>query len=213
VQHPDDSALLSQLTTSLNPEGEQALAALAATAVALNTPTANPETIGHALVQHTTTVQNLSTQLAHVQSLQGYMTRQQALLRAQLTALKTYPAFKTPANIQRQTTEHTRQTKHTRTRIRECEDRLAALQANQSRAMTPGSKHVGSAEAIGEMLQQQKALDELRERVEAVEREVDEYEELPADREMARKEVGRLEVRLDEVRRRRDELFEGLVGK
>jgi HAUS augmin-like complex subunit 1 len=213
VQHPDDSVLLSQLTASLTPEGEQALDALASTVIALNTPTAHPETIAHALIQHMTTAQNLTNQLAHIQTLQDYVTRQQALLRAQLTALKTDPAFKTPMNIQRQTTEHTRQTKHMRTRIRECEDKLAALQANQSRAMTPGSKHIGSAEAIGEMLEQQKALDELRERVEAVEREVGGFEGLPADREMARKDVARLEVRLDEVRRRRDELFEGLVEK
>jgi len=79
--------------------------------------------------------------------------------------------------------------------------------------MTPGSKHIGSAEAIGEMLEQQKALDELREKVEGLEREVGEYAGLPADREAARKDVGKLEVKLDEVRRRRDELFEGLVGK
>jgi HAUS augmin-like complex subunit 1 len=79
--------------------------------------------------------------------------------------------------------------------------------------MTPGSKYIGSAEAIGEMLEQQKGLDELRARVEALEREVGEFGGLPADRDGARKEVGKLEVRLDEVRRRRDELFEGLVGK
>jgi|TARA_R110002003_G_scaffold198_11_gene15481 HAUS augmin-like complex subunit 1 len=78
--------------------------------------------------------------------------------------------------------------------------------------MTPGSKYIGSAEAIGEMLEQQKALDELRDRVEALEREVGEYAGLPADREAARKEVGRLEVVADEVRRRRDGAFEGLVG-
>lgn len=79
--------------------------------------------------------------------------------------------------------------------------------------MTPGSRHIGSAEAIGEMLEQQKALDELRERVEGLEKQVGAYAGLPADREAARKEVGRLEVRLDEVRRKRDGLFEGLVGK
>jgi HAUS augmin-like complex subunit 1 len=79
--------------------------------------------------------------------------------------------------------------------------------------MTPGSKSIGSAEAISEMLEQQKALDELRGRVESLEREVEEFAGLPADREAARKEVAKLEVRLDEVRRRRDELFDGMVGK
>jgi HAUS augmin-like complex subunit 1 len=79
--------------------------------------------------------------------------------------------------------------------------------------MTPGSKSIGSAEAISEMLEQQKALDELRGRVGSLEREVEEFAGLPADREAARKEVAKLEVRLDEVRRRRDELFDGMVGK
>ena len=78
--------------------------------------------------------------------------------------------------------------------------------------MTPGSRNIGSAEAIGEMLDQQKALDELRERVEGLEGQVAEFAGLPADKEMARKEVAKLEVRLDEVRRKRDDLFEGLVG-
>lgn len=78
--------------------------------------------------------------------------------------------------------------------------------------MTPGAKHIASTEVIADMLEQQKALDEIRTRVEGLEAEVGEFAGLPAEREAARKEVAKLEVRLDEVRRRRDELFEGLVG-
>jgi HAUS augmin-like complex subunit 1 len=139
--------------------------------------------------------------------------KQQGLIRTQLGNLQTNPAFTAPSNLQRQTTEQTRQTKHLRSKIRENEDKLSSLQANHSRTMTPGSKYIGSAEAIGEMLEQQKALDDLRQRVEGVEREVNEFASLPADREAARKEVGKLEVRLDEVRRKRDDIFEGLVEK
>ena len=47
--------------------------------------------------------------------------------------------------------------------------------------MTPGSKQVASAEAITEMLEQQQALEELRESVEALEGEVEEFGGLPAD--------------------------------
>jgi HAUS augmin-like complex subunit 1 len=198
---------------SLTEEGEQALNALASTAVTLNTPTANPDTLAHALIQHTTTSQNVENQLAHLQTLQNYLMKQHSLLCAQLNDLKTNPAFSTPPDLQRQTTEQTRQTKQFRTKIREHEDKLSPLHANQTRTMTPGSKSIGSAEAISEMLEQQKALDELRGRVESLEREVEEFAGLPADREAARKEVAKLEVRLDEVRRRRDELFDGMVGK
>jgi HAUS augmin-like complex subunit 1 len=139
--------------------------------------------------------------------------KQQSLLRTQLHELQTNPAFTTPASLQRQTTEQTRQVKHLRTKIREYEDKLSSLQSSQSRNMTPGSKNIGSAEAINDMLEQQKALDVLREQVEEIEREVAEFGGLPADKEAARKEVGKLEVRLDEVRKRRDELFEGLVAQ
>jgi HAUS augmin-like complex subunit 1 len=62
------------------------------------------------------------------------------------------------------------------------------------------------------MLEQQTRLEEIRRNVEGLEREVEVYGGLPADREAARKEVGKLEVELDNVRQRRDALFEGLVG-
>ncbi|KAH4087873.1 hypothetical protein HBI18_207060 [Parastagonospora nodorum] len=213
ARNSTDTQLLCKLKASLTPEGEQALAALAGTAVAINTPTARPENIAHALIQHTITSQNLTNQLSHIETLQTYLNKQHAVLRAQLNELGTNPALTAPSSLQRQTTEQARQTKHLRSKIREYEDKLSSLQSNQSRSMTPGSKYIGSAEAIGEMLEQQKALDELRERVEGLESEVGGFAGLPADKEMARKEVGKLEVRLDEVRRKRDELFEGLVGK
>ncbi|KAG9192222.1 hypothetical protein G6011_10956 [Alternaria panax] len=212
-RNEDDQQILSRLKASLTPEGEQALDALASTAVALNAPTASPESMAHALVQHTTASQSLTNQLAHMHALQNYLDKQHALLRSQLHELQTNPAFATPSSLQRQTTEQTRQVKHLRTKIREHEDKLSSLQSSQSRSTTPGSNNIGSAEAITDMLEQQRALDELRERVEGLERQVAEFGGLPADKEAARKEVGKLEIRLDELRRKRDDLFEGMVGQ
>lgn len=63
------------------------------------------------------------------------------------------------------------------------------------------------------MLEQQQALEEFKERVEELERAVSEFSGLPADKETARKEVAKLEVKLNEVRGKRNMLFEGLVGK
>lgn len=62
------------------------------------------------------------------------------------------------------------------------------------------------------MLEQQAALDGLKDTVEALEKQLEVFAGLPADREAARKEVGKLEVELDALRRKRDELFGGLVG-
>ncbi|KAJ4363766.1 hypothetical protein N0V95_000960 [Ascochyta clinopodiicola] len=210
--NPSDAHILSTVRAHLTPEGAEALTALASTTIALSTPTSDPQTLAHALISHTIATQNLSNQLTHIQTLQQYLTKQHALLRAQLNELQTNPSFSAPASLQRQTIEQTRQTKHLRSKIREAESQLASLQSSHARAMTPGSKHIASAEAITDMLEQQRALEELRDRVEALEGEVDEFGGLPADLAAARKEVGRLEVRCDEVRRRRDELFEGLVG-
>jgi len=209
---PDDTRILATLQANLLPEGSLALEALASTATTLSTPTTSPSTLAHALIHHTTTAQTLTSQLAHLRTLQTYLSKQHNLLRTQLHQLDSNPAFSTPPSVQRQTAEQTRQTKLLRTKIREHEDKLAALQASHNRTMTPGAKHIASTEVIADMLEQQKALDEIRTRVEGLEAEVGEFAGLPAEREAARKEVAKLEVRLDEVRRRRDELFEGLVG-
>lgn len=211
--NPSDAHILSTLRAHLTPEGSTALSALASTTIALSAPTPDAQTLAHALISHTTTTQNLTNQLTHIHNLQQYLSKQHTLLRAQLTEMQTDPAFSAPSSLQRQTIEQTRQTKHLRSRIREAESQLLSLQSSHARAMTPGSKSIASAEAITEMLEQQRALEELRESVEVLEAEVEEFAGLPADLAAARKEVGRLEVRCDEVRRRRDELFEGLVGR
>ena len=70
-----------------------------------------------------------------------------------------------------------------------------------------------SAEAIAEMLEQEGVLEEMARRVEKMEDEVKVFGGLPADREAARKEVARLEVEVDALRRRRDAMFQGLVEK
>ncbi|KAF1928944.1 uncharacterized protein M421DRAFT_420173 [Didymella exigua CBS 183.55] len=210
--NPNGAHILSTLRANLTPEGSTALAALASTTIALSTPTADPQTLAHALISYTATTQNLTNQLTHIQDLQKYLSKQHALLRAQLHELQTDPLFSAPASLQRQTIEQTRQTKHLRSKIREAESQLSSLQSSHARAMTPGSKNIATVEAITDMLEQQRASEELRERVQALEEEVEQFGGLPADLTAARKEVGRLEVRCDEVRRRRDELFEELVG-
>lgn len=209
---PQDAKILDAIEAHLTPEGSDALRALASTAVALDTTSANPETLAHALIAHTSMSQTLANNIEHVRTLQRYLDKQHSLLRSQLNELQSNPAFSAPPSLQRQTTEQARQTKHLRTKIRENEDRLASLEHQLAKtAATPAAKGVSSAEAIADMLEQQTSLGALRQRVESLEKEVDEFAGLPADREAARKEVGKLEIELDNVRRRRDALFEGLV--
>ncbi|KAJ4348227.1 uncharacterized protein N0V89_009599 [Didymosphaeria variabile] len=212
-RNQEDVKIVEATKAHLTPEGSESLRALASTAVALDTTSANSETLAYALIAHTSTSQTLSTSITHIQTLQRYLEKQHTLLRVQLKELQSNPAFSAPPSLQRQTTEQARQTKHVRAKIREYEDRLLSLEHHQAKgAATPASKGVSSAEAIADMLEQQTSLNALRQRVEGLEREVDEFAGLPADREVARKEVGKLEINLDNVRRRRDALFEGLVS-
>jgi len=208
---------MATLLSALTPTGSTSLHALASTAIALNTPNPTPEFIAHALIHHTSVSQTLSNHLAHVQTLQSYLDKQHSLLRNQLSDLQSNPAFAPPPALQRQTADQVRQTKHLRSKIRECEDKLSSLQLTQqhgrrSSTATPRTADAKSTEAIAQMLEQQTMLEEIRRNVEGLEREVEVYGGLPADREAARKEVGKLEVEMDNVRRRRDALFEGLVG-
>ncbi|PVI06999.1 hypothetical protein DM02DRAFT_667131 [Periconia macrospinosa] len=212
TSNTENEKLLEAIKHNLTPDGQESLHALATTAVILNTPTTDPETLAHALISHTQTSQTLTNNLAHVRTLQGYLKKQHALLREQLHTIQSDPAFATPPTLQRQTTEQIRQTKHLRAKIREHEDRLMALQNSGRAAVTPASRGVSSAEAIADMLEQQNVLDGMREKVEALEREVDMYKGLPADKEAARREVAKLEVELDLLRRRRDDLFANLVS-
>ncbi|CAI6338418.1 unnamed protein product [Periconia digitata] len=212
ASNSENEKLLETMRHHLTDTGLESLHALAATAVVLNTPSANPETLAHALTSHTLTSQTLTNNLAHIRTLQAYLQKQHTLLREQLHSIQTDPAFATPQNIQRQTTEQIRQTKHLRTKIREHEDRLSALQSSGRAAATPASKNVSSAEAIADMLEQQSVLDKFKDKVEALEKEVGVYKGLPADKESARREVARLEVELDLVRRKRDDLFANLVS-
>ncbi|KAF2176397.1 hypothetical protein K469DRAFT_645875, partial [Zopfia rhizophila CBS 207.26] len=209
-RHPEDSKILKIISANLTPEGQQSLAALSTTSTLLNTPSSNPETIAHTLIHHSSTSQTLNQHLDHLHIMQKYLSAQLTLLRTQLSELQTNPAFTAPSSLQRQTTEQNRQIKHLRSKIREYEDKLSSISLTQDRNR---GEDVGSAEAIASMLDQQVALDELRDQVERLEDNVGKYAGLPADKEAARKEVGKLEVELDAVRRRRDGLFEGLIGR
>lgn len=211
--HPDDKRIFDTITANLTPPGAESLHALASTAVALNTPSSHAETIAHALIKHTSTAQSLTNDLAHISTLQSYLETQHAILRSQFSELQSNRAFSTPPNLQRQTTDQVRQTKHLRSKIREAEDKLSSLQNAQARESGKRGADVSSAEAITDMLEQQKELDEVKTRVEGLEKQLEEFAGLPADKEAARKEVGKLEVELDSLRRKRDALFGDLVGK
>ncbi|KAF2198173.1 hypothetical protein GQ43DRAFT_401530 [Delitschia confertaspora ATCC 74209] len=204
----EDVKLLETIVSHLSPTGQDSLIALAQTASLLNTSSPDPETLAHTLIHHTITAQNLTNHIHQITTLQKYLSKQLSELRMQLQEFKNNPSFTTPPSLQRQTGEAMRQSKNLKSKIREYEDRLSFLSAQQSKTK---DSEIGGAKAVAELLDYQNRLEELSAEVEELEGEMANFANLPADREAARKEVGKLEVELDQLRRRRDGLFEGLV--
>ncbi|KAF2011771.1 hypothetical protein BU24DRAFT_495892 [Aaosphaeria arxii CBS 175.79] len=207
----DENPMKKALIDNLTPAGADALTALTSTATTLDATGLDTLSMAHSIIHLTSSAQQISNNLAHIQTLQGYLQKQHSLLRDQLALLQTDPAFGAPPTLHRQTTEQVRQMKHVKAKIREYEDRFSSLQSLQNRSL----KRIGdasSAEAMADTLEQQKALRELRTVVEDLEARLAVFAELPADKEAARRELGRLEVELDGLRRRRDALFESMVG-
>ncbi|KAH7138246.1 hypothetical protein B0J11DRAFT_475671 [Dendryphion nanum] len=213
-QNSQNNELERAIQDHLTPTGTSALNALTTTTLTLSTPSADPTVLAHALIQHTTTVQTLSNHLIHIQNLQSYLSTQHTLLRTTLASLQTDPSFRTPTTLSRQTADQTRQIKNLKTKIREVEDRILGLQSGQGRRKrdVPEDGDGGLGEQIQRLLERQSRIEELEDRVRGLEGSVEEFGGLPPDREGARREVAKLEVELDGLRRRRDGLFEGMVG-
>ena len=216
----NNNTLEATLIADLTPDGKTSLNALSSTSVILSTSPPDPGLIAHALIRHTTTIQSLSTQLDHLHSLQTYLSTQHAHLLSQLAALQTDPAFRTPQTLQRQAADQSRQVKTLKAKIRDVEDRVGGLQGgggrrdrnpNPEKDRNHGTGDAVLADQVAEMVESQERIERARVRVERLEAKVDEFAGLPPDREAARKEVARPEVELNELRRRRDGLFEGML--
>lgn len=102
-------------------------------------------------------------------------------------------------------------------KIRDVEDRVGGLQSGGAKGRRDKDRSTNGevvlADRVAQMMETQERLERARLRVEKLEAKVDEFAGLPPDREAARREVAKLEVELDGLRRKRESLFEGMLGK
>ncbi|KAF2500579.1 hypothetical protein BU16DRAFT_614310 [Lophium mytilinum] len=208
TEHPTSTPLLSALLTHLPPTGTTSLTALATTSITLNTPSTAPETLAHALITHTTTSHSLTTTLLHLRTLHTTLSTQLSQLRSELQTLRD-AEYKPPAALPRQTADRTRVTKLLRAKQRESETQLASLSRTVPKS---GETDVGSAAGLAVLEERERGLLELWERVAELEAQVQGFKGLPMEKEGARREVRRVEGELEALKRRRDGMFEGLVG-
>ncbi|KAJ9647192.1 hypothetical protein H2199_002179 [Coniosporium tulheliwenetii] len=201
-----DAEILRALTTNLTPEGAQSLEALAGLTVALDASSPDPEALAHTLINIHTTSHRLSQHLTDLSTTTSYLSAEHANLLAQLDSITTNPAFTTPPTLPRETAAWTRQTKQLRAKVREYEDKLASLPS-----AAPEAEQLSSA-SIQRIAGMEEEVLGARERVLGLETRVQAFEGLPQDREKARGVVREKERELEGLKRRRDGLFEGLVG-
>ncbi|KIW02774.1 uncharacterized protein PV09_05836 [Verruconis gallopava] len=193
------AAILNLLSNSLTAKGKASLEALAAAAVTLDAPSAEPMCIAKTIITQTQTSQALSQTLLRVNSLQRRLENELIALRSQLAELRS-PAFQAPLNLQRQTLEWNRNTKQLRTKIGEYNERLSTLEGKDSGL-------------IEDVVRREKGVIELTERVKDLEAQVEAFKGLPRDKDAARQVVEKASKELAALQRQRDKMFEELIEK
>lgn len=205
-QDPDNAAILDALKLHLSTPAQQSLDALATTSVAIDSPSPDAESIAHTLVDLTTQSHALQQQMARVNHLQAHLQSHISTLRMQLRDLQPSKdgssGFVVPRDLPQQTQEWLRNTKTLKGKLSEYEERLATLDSNGAATQAIG---------FGEVVQQEKELSELRNRLMQVQGQVRAYEGLPPDKEAARKEVKAFEKKLEGLKGQRDQIFADMV--
>jgi len=145
----------------------------------------------------------LGQSLMQLQHLQARLESELLSLRSQLNEVRSQ-AFQPPMSLPRQAMEWNRNTKQLRAKLEEYEGRLANLEC--------GNKP-SSGELIEEAVAREREVNEMSERANTLESQLQAYKGLPKNKNAARKELQRVEKELAELQKRRDTLFEGLVEK
>lgn len=195
-----NDTLTNSLTTCLSTHGTSDLTTQATTSVLLNTtPTAT--TLATSLLHLSTSLSTLQNQLTATQSLRSSLLSHQTTLATELSDLQS-PHFKNEKNLPQRTAEISRQTKLLKAKVAEYDERLR----NASGSEVPEKllTEIEAANANAEVLMQ---------RVKDVEARIEEYEGVPPEAREVRKAMQELRGELEEWIRRRDQMFEGLVGR
>ena len=111
-------------------------------------------------------------------------------------------AFSTPLELGRDTTDWTRSTRQLKIKVTEYSDRFNSLLD-----ATPRKPN------ITEIAHMETGLIDIKNRLRDLEGDVKSFEGLPHDKDLARLKVAEANQELQELRRKRDRRFEGLVEK
>ncbi|KAI9738209.1 MAG: hypothetical protein M1834_008707 [Cirrosporium novae-zelandiae] len=189
--------ILDAVEENMTDEGRAALATLAETSIGLGVDV-YPEEIAKAIVDRTRDEFDRAQQLHRIQTLQDYLESELSRVQAQLDGLRG-EQYLTPNSLPEATAKWTRETKLLDRELSDSKDRLAILERAKKPEIT-----------VDRLSEKEKEVLTYEERVRNLEAQVDAFHGLPADRELAKKEIDKLERELQRLTRRRDELFEAL---
>ncbi|KAJ9256826.1 hypothetical protein DTO207G8_2429 [Paecilomyces variotii] len=199
AEPPQKKEILDEIEDYLDEKGAKSLDDLAATTVALGTLGA--EDVTHAIIELTTEEFDAAEQVRRVEDLQNYLEKELDSLRRQLEELKTNEAYETPPDILAQSAEWNRGTKILGTKAGEYQSRIASLERTVN-ARGP---------TIQQLMEEEQCVLRLKETVSTLEGRLKAFHCLPPDVDGAKLEYKRLERELNQLIRRRDRMFEGLV--
>jgi HAUS augmin-like complex subunit 1 len=196
-----NTTLTTSLTTSLSANGTTDLTTQATTSILLNTsPSAT--NLATTLLTLSTSLSTLQTQITTTSTLQSSLLSHQTTLYSELSDLNS-ATFKSEKDLPQRTAEISRQTKLLKAKVAEYDERLRNTASSGSDIPEKLLVDVEAAKANAEVLMQ---------RVKDVEEKIEGYEGVPPEAREVRRVMMELRAELEGWVRRRDGLFEGLVG-
>lgn len=119
--------------------------------------------------------------------------------------LRSDPVMNSFVALNQQAAEKARLTKQLRPKLQEYESRAAAMPAQSNQKWS-------TAASVAKLVELEREILKLEDREAKLSKQLGEYKGLPNDLKKAQKTVGKLRDEVQGLRRRRDQLFEG-IGK
>ncbi|THX93045.1 hypothetical protein D6D03_10226 [Aureobasidium pullulans] len=194
-----NTTILNNLQSSLSKPGTSDLLTHATASIYLTSPSTSPTSLATHLLNLTTSLFSLTQQLSQTTSLQTSLQSQSSHLQSDLRTLTSAP-FTPEPNLPKRTSETLRQTKLLKAKIAEYDERLRNSSSSIPEPL------------LMEVEQAGKAAEVLMQRLADVEGKIAIYEGVSPEPREVRRQMQDLRRELETWVRRRDELFEGLVG-
>lgn len=198
VSGEPNTKILAAMENSLTREGRTSLEALASLSVALGGVPTQRE-MANGIVQLKAAEISMHQQTQRVDALQESLGRELSSLQEQLAELRG-DEFQSSVEVLQKTSGWTRSAKALSIKLTEYKDKLNSFDKGKAPAVD-----------IPQMIEEEKGVLELQEKVKALEARVTAFQGLPPNWKQAKSEVERVKRALARLERQRDTMFEGLA--